>query len=83
MFIYGPGAGFSGECKFVAPGDELKFNEKVKSEVDVTITQGFQCASSTQFTSDGLDEKFCQMPLRFIYFITFGYYCLYLLVDKF
>ena len=44
MFIYGPGVGFSGDCKFVAPGDELKFDEKVTSQVDVTVTQGFECA---------------------------------------
>ena len=32
MFIYSPGAGFSGECRLVKPGDDLVFKTKEETK---------------------------------------------------
>ena len=57
MFIYKPGAGFSGNCKLVTPGEEIFTNKskesmiKVESQCDGSNSRGVKGADNSALSS--------------------------------
>ena len=72
MFVYAPGAGFSGKCELVRPGDELKMHSSTNNSFKVDLSQGMHSALSTQRSDVKFEENVTQMPLRLILLICFS-----------
>ena len=63
MFIYGPGAGCSGESQLVKPGDELKFTGSTTQSFN---SDGHEVVIMQQICHEH-EKKVISMTLRFIY----------------
>ena len=61
MYVYEAGAGFSGDCHLVKPGDEMIFNTKSSGIQQDNVGCGVsvtECSMPTQVISDGSGNKF-------------------------